>query len=135
MTGICYNSLLWMCTLKKTKKQPTTRKSNTTHWWGLIPKQLYISRHWTCGLITNWVSFYISYSITGFEGRMQPFYLMMHSTYFVVEYLLNVQWVIGSIPHDGAIELCLIAASVMWYVLSCLWEGAYKIIFAANQKE
>ena len=22
----------------------------------------------------------------------------------------------------------------LWYVLSCLWDGAYKIILAANQK-
>ena len=22
-----------------------------------------------------------------------------------------------------------------WYVLSCLWDGAYKITLAANQKE
>ena len=40
----------------------------------------------------------------------------------MVEHLLMVQWVIGSIPQDGFIKLFHKA----WYVLSCLWDGAYK---------
>ena len=42
----------------------------------------------------------------------------------------------------GPIELGLVPASVPrlvqqrpWYVLSCLWNGAYKITLAANRKE
>ena len=39
-----------------------------------------------------------------------------------------VRWVVGSILHDGPIELFLVPASAPppWYVLSCLWDGAYK---------
>ena len=50
----------------------------------------------------------------------------------VVERPLMVRWVIG---------LFLVPASVPrlvyqrpWYVLSCLWDGAYKRILAANRK-
>ena len=54
-----------------------------------------------------------------------------------------VQWVVGSIPHGGGpIELFLIPASAPrlmyqrpWYVLSCLWDGAYIRTLAANQRE
>ena len=42
----------------------------------------------------------------------------------------------------GPIELFLVAASAPrlvqqrpWYVLSCLWDGAYKRTLAANRKE
>ena len=42
----------------------------------------------------------------------------------------------------GPIELFLVPASVPrltyqrpWYVLSCLWDGAYKRTLAANRKE
>ena len=37
----------------------------------------------------------------------------------------------------GPIELFLISASAPrpWYVLSCLWDGAYKRTLAANRKE
>ena len=42
----------------------------------------------------------------------------------------------------GPIELFLVPASAPrlvkkrpWYVLSCLWNDAYKRTFAANQKE
>ena len=45
-----------------------------------------------------------------------------------------VRWVVGSILHGVPIELFLIPASAPrlvqqrpWYVLSCLWGGAYKI--------
>ena len=60
----------------------------------------------------------------------------------MVERLLTVQLVISSIPHGGPIELFLISTSepqlmyqMLWYVLSCLWVGTYKITLAANQKE
>ena len=43
---------------------------------------------------------------------------------------------------DGPIELFLVPASAprpvhqrLWYVLSCLWDGAYKRTLAVNQKE
>ena len=35
----------------------------------------------------------------------------------------------------GPIELFLFPASAPWYVLSCLWDGAYKITIAVNRKE
>ena len=42
----------------------------------------------------------------------------------------------------GPIELCIIPAGAPrlvyqrpWYVLSCLWDGAYKITLAVNWKE
>ena len=54
----------------------------------------------------------------------------------------GVRWVVGSILHGGTIELFLIPAStpqlvyqILWYVLSCLWNGEYKRNLAANQKE
>ena len=53
-----------------------------------------------------------------------------------------VQWVMGSIPQCGPIELFLVPASAPqlvqqrpWYVLSCLWNDAYKRTLAANRKE
>ena len=50
-----------------------------------------------------------------------------------------VRWVIGLILHGGPIELFLIPASNPqqrpWYVLSCLWDDAYKRTLAANRKE
>ena len=48
-----------------------------------------------------------------------------------------VRWVVGSIVHGGPIELFLVPASAPWlvYVLSCLWDGAYKRIVAAIRKE
>ena len=43
---------------------------------------------------------------------------------------------------DGPIELFLVPDSAPrlvqqrpWYVLSCLWDGAYKRTLAVNQKE
>ena len=46
---------------------------------------------------------------------------------------LTVLWVVGSITLGGLIELFLIPASSPqlvkhreWYVLSCLWDGAYE---------
>ena len=49
---------------------------------------------------------------------------------------------VGSILHGGPIELFLVPANVPrlvqqrpWYVLSCLWDGAYKSTHAANRKE
>ena len=38
-----------------------------------------------------------------------------------------VLWVVGSIPHDGSIEIVLISASVPQLVcLYCLQDDAYK---------
>ena len=60
----------------------------------------------------------------------------------MVEHFLMVLCIIRSIPHSGLIELFLISASdpqlvyqKLWCVLSCLWDGAYKRIIAANLKE
>ena len=46
------------------------------------------------------------------------------------------------IEHDTPIEQFLVPASAPrlvlqrpWYVLSCLWDGAYKRTLAANRKE
>ena len=51
-------------------------------------------------------------------------------------------WVVGSKPNDRPFELSLAPASALrlvlhtsWYVLSCLWDGAYKRSIAANRKE
>ena len=51
-------------------------------------------------------------------------------------------WVVGSILHGGLSELFFIPASApqllyqrLWYVLSCLWNGAYTKNLAANRKE
>ena len=45
----------------------------------------------------------------------------------------------GLITPDGLIELFLVSANVpqllsqgMWYVLSCLWDDAYKRTLAVN---
>ena len=53
-----------------------------------------------------------------------------------------VRWVVGLILHGGPIELFLVPASAprlvcqrLWYVLSCLLDGAYKRNLAANKKE
>ena len=53
-----------------------------------------------------------------------------------------VRWVVRSILHGGPIELFLVPASAprlvqqrLWYMLSCLWDGAYKRSLAANHKE
>ena len=50
-------------------------------------------------------------------------------------------WCDGSILHGGPIELFLVPDSVPrlvkqrpWYVLSCLWDDAYKRTLAADQK-
>ena len=47
--------------------------------------------------------------------------------------------VVGSIPHDGPTELCLVPTcaprQLPWYALSCLWDDAYKRTLAANRKE
>ena len=55
---------------------------------------------------------------------------------------LMVRWIVGSILHGGSTELFLIPASAPrlvqqrpCYVLSCLWDGAYKRTLAANRKE
>ena len=55
----------------------------------------------------------------------------------VVERSLVVRWVVGSIFHGGPIELFLVTVSVQrpWYMLSCLWDDAFKRTLAANQKE
>ena len=53
-----------------------------------------------------------------------------------------VRWVVGSILHGGPIELFVIPASAprlvqqrLWYVVSCLWDDAYKRTLAANRKD
>ena len=48
--------------------------------------------------------------------------------------------VVGSIPHGEPTELVLLQSVLhslfnKGYVLSYLWDGAYKRSFAANQKE
>ena len=60
----------------------------------------------------------------------------------MVEHPFVVRWVVGLIPRGGTTELFLIPASAprlvqqrLWYVLSCLWDGAYKRTLAANRKE
>ena len=49
-----------------------------------------------------------------------------------------VQWVVGSISHGGPIELFFIPATGVTKAIVCsifLWDGAYKISFAAKQKK
>ena len=53
-----------------------------------------------------------------------------------------VRGVVGSILHGGPIGLFLVPASAPrlvyqrpWYVLSYLWDDAYKITFVADRKE
>ena len=48
-----------------------------------------------------------------------------------------VRWVVGSILHGGPFELFFVPASApqQVYVLSSLWDGAYKRTLAANWKE
>ena len=46
-----------------------------------------------------------------------------------------VQWVVGSILHDGPTELFFVPASAITTVFSCLWNGEYKRTLAANQTE
>ena len=60
----------------------------------------------------------------------------------MIEHLLIVQSVIGSIPNGGSIELSPSKpVHHNWineghgYVPSCLWDGVYKRFLAANQKE
>ena len=52
------------------------------------------------------------------------------------------RWVVGSILYGGPIALFLVPPSVPrmvyqrpWYVLSRLWDDAYKIALTANRKE
>ena len=52
-----------------------------------------------------------------------------------------VRWLVRLVLHGGPIELFLIPASApklmqrrLRYVLSCLWDGAYKRTLAAAQK-
>ena len=60
-----------------------------------------------------------------------------------VERSLMVRWIVRSILHGAdLIELFLVPASAPrlvqqrpWYVLPCLWDGAYKRTLAANRKE
>ena len=59
-----------------------------------------------------------------------------------VERSLMVRWVVGSILH-GMDPLSYFSFQPVlhnwcnkgWYVLSCLWDGAYKRTIAANRKE
>ena len=53
-----------------------------------------------------------------------------------------VRWIVRLILHGGPTELFLVPASApqlvqqrQWYVLSCLWDGAYKRTLDANRKE
>ena len=52
------------------------------------------------------------------------------------------RWGVGSILYGGPIELFLVPACAprlvyqrLWYVLSCLWDGAYKRIIADDCKK
>ena len=52
-----------------------------------------------------------------------------------------VRWVVESILHGLPIELFLVPISAPqlglqrpWYVLSCLWDDAYKRTLAASRK-
>ena len=54
----------------------------------------------------------------------------------------RMQCIAESILHGGPMELFLIPSSApqlvyqtLWYVLFCLWDGAYKRTLAANQTE
>ena len=54
---------------------------------------------------------------------------------------LMVRRVVGLLLHDGPIELFLVTASAArlieqrsWYVLSCLWDDAYKRTLTARLK-
>ena len=56
--------------------------------------------------------------------------------------VVGMIWVVGLILHGGPMELFLIPASAPrlvkqkpWYMLSCLWDNAYKRTLAANQIE
>ena len=61
----------------------------------------------------------------------------------VVECSFIVRWIIGSILHGGPIERFFCSsqcfttgiAKAVWYVISCLWDSAYKRTLAANWKE
>ena len=57
-------------------------------------------------------------------------------------YSLMERWVVGLILNGGPTDLFLVPVSAPrlvyqrpWYVLSCLWDDAYKRTLAANQKE
>ena len=52
-----------------------------------------------------------------------------------------VRWVVGSIPHDGSIEIFLVLVSISrlvyqrsFYVLSCLWDGVCENSLAAGSE-
>ena len=47
------------------------------------------------------------------DGDVAPWY----------EHSFMVLWIVGSILHGG---------QRLWYVLSCLWDGAYKGTLAAH---
>ena len=52
-----------------------------------------------------------------------------------VERSLMVRWVLGSIRH-GVDPLSYFSFQPVlhdWYVLSCLWDGVYKITLAVNR--
>ena len=55
----------------------------------------------------------------------------------MVEHLLFVLWVSGSVPYGGPFELFLVPVSAphLLYVLSCLWDVNIKKSVAANWKE
>ena len=55
---------------------------------------------------------------------------------------LGARWVDGSILHGGPIEPFLVPHSAPrlvqqrpWYVLTCMWDDAYKRTLAVNRKE
>ena len=52
----------------------------------------------------------------------------------MVERALMVRKFVGSIFHGGTMIRPLIKQRT-WYVLSCLWDGAYKRSLAANRKK
>ena len=60
----------------------------------------------------------------------------------MVQCLLIVPWVVGSIIHGGPTELFLIPANIQqlvlqrsWHVLSCLLDGAYKRILIGKSSQ
>ena len=70
---------------------------------------------------------------------------MMHSANFNFRlygfgHIVNEKKPAGSIPNGRLIQLFLVTVSVLvyqkpWYVLSCMWDGAYERFVATNSKE
>ena len=70
------------------------------------------------------------------------YYITTHWTHFVNNYIVIGQSFYIKKKTNPKITLTVIPASAPrlvwqrpWYVLSCLWDGAYKITLAVNRKE